>query len=375
MSASSYITLPPDLLPSDGRFGSGPSKIPTFFLEGLADTQDTLLGTSHRRPAVKDLVRVIRERLTELFQLPDGYEVALGNGGATLFWDMAVHSLIKSSSEHLVFGEFSSKFASAARQAPFIANVKEVKADYGSCPSIEEIEGVDTYALTHNETSTGVLAPLSRPQSADALVLVDATSAAGAVPVDPQVFDAYYFSPQKAFASEGGLWVALLSPQAVSRAVETVALGRYVPTMLDLSVAIENSRENQTYNTPAIATLYLMNAQLEWILSHGGLAWATQRSADSASILYRWADAATYAHPFVADPALRSPVIATIDFDENIDAKTIAATLRANGIVDTEPYRKLGRNQLRVAMFPGIDPDDVAALCACITHVVGALAA
>ncbi|MCL5973543.1 MAG: phosphoserine transaminase [Ferrimicrobium sp.] len=373
MSASSYITLPPDLLPSDGRFGSGPSKIPTFFLEGLADTQDTLLGTSHRRPAVKDLVRVIRERLTELFQLPDGYEVALGNGGATLFWDMAVHSLIKSSSEHLVFGEFSSKFASAARQAPFIANVKEVKADYGSCPSIEEIEGVDTYALTHNETSTGVLAPLSRPQSADALVLVDATSAAGAVPVDPQVFDAYYFSPQKAFASEGGLWVALLSPQAVSRAVETVALGRYVPTMLDLSVAIENSRENQTYNTPAIATLYLMNAQLEWILSHGGLAWATQRSADSASILYRWADAATYAHPFVADPALRSPVIATIDFDENIDAKTIAATLRANGIVDTEPYRKLGRNQLRIALFPSIDPDDVEALTQCIDFIVGRL--
>jgi phosphoserine aminotransferase len=373
MSANSHITLPPDLLPSDGRFGSGPSKIPTFFLEGLADTQATLLGTSHRRPAVKDLVRVIRERMVELFGLPDGYEVVLGNGGATLFWDMAVHSLIKSSSEHLVFGEFSSKFAAAARQAPFIDSVKEVSADYGSCPSIEEVEGIDTYALTHNETSTGVLAPLARPTNTDALVLVDATSAAGAVPVDPEVFDAYYFSPQKAFASEGGLWIALLSPRAVSRAVETVALGRYVPTMLDLSIAIDNSRENQTYNTPAIATLYLINAQLEWVLSHGGLAWAAKRSAESATTIYNWAESATYAHPFVTDPALRSPVIATIDFDDNVDAKAVAATLRANGIVDTEPYRKLGRNQLRIALFPSINPDDVEALTQCIDFIVGQL--
>lgn len=373
MSASSRITLPPDMLPSDGRFGSGPSKIPTFFLDGLAETQDTLLGTSHRRPAVKDLVRVIRERMTELFGLPEGYEVALGNGGATLFWDMAVHSLIKSSSEHLVFGEFSSKFAAVARQAPFIDSVKEISADYGSCPTLEEIDGVDTYALTHNETSTGVLAPLARPQSEDAIVLVDATSAAGAVAVDPLAFDAYYFSPQKAFASEGGLWVALLSPRAISRSVETVALGRYIPTMLDLSVAIENSRENQTYNTPAIATLYLMNAQLEWLLSHGGLTYASKRSAESAAIIYQWAEKASYAQPFVADPSLRSPVIATIDFDENVDAKEVAATLRANGIVDTEPYRKLGRNQLRIALFPSIIPDDVEALTQCIDFIVGQL--
>lgn len=371
MSANSSITLPSEILPSDGRFGSGPSKIPTFFLDGLAETQDTLLGTSHRRPAVKDLVRVIRERMSELFKLPDGYEVVLGNGGATLFWDMAVHSLIRSSSEHLVFGEFSSKFAAAARQAPFIDSVKEVKAEYGSCPTLEEVEGIDTYALTHNETSTGVLAPLQRPQSPDALVLVDATSAAGAVPVDPSVFDAYYFSPQKAFASEGGLWIALLSPQAISRAVETVALGRYIPTMLDLSVAIDNSRENQTYNTPAIATLYLINAQLEWLLSHGGLSYAAKRSADSATILYQWADSSAYAQPFVSDPALRSPVIGTIDFDDSVDAKAVAATLRANGIVDTEPYRKLGRNQLRIALFPSINPDDVEALTQCIDFIVG----
>jgi phosphoserine aminotransferase len=363
------ITLPADLLPSDGRFGAGPSKIPTFFVEGLAETGTTLLGTSHRRTAVRDLVALVQERLAELFHLPEGYEVVLGNGGATLFWDMAVHSLIKAKSGHLVFGEFSSKFAEAAKRAPFLELPTVRESAYGSCPAFEPDPSVDAWCLTHNETSTGVLAPLARPEG-NALVLVDATSAAGAVQVDPTVFDAYYFSPQKAFASEGGLFVALLSPRAISRANELAATGRYMPAMLDLSLAIENSRQHQTYNTPAIATLYLMNEQLGWMLSHGGLGFAAKRSADSAAILYRWAEKSSYAHPYVEDPSLRSPVIGTIDFDEAVDAAAVAKVLRANGIVDTEPYRKLGRNQLRIAMFPAINPDDVEALTACIDFIV-----
>ncbi|MHB8191101.1 MAG: phosphoserine transaminase [Ferrimicrobium sp.] len=369
MASTTRITLPEQLLPSDGRFGSGPSKVPVWALDALAETGPTLLGTSHRRPAVKDLVGLVRKRLRQLFQLPDGYEVVLGNGGATLFWDAAVFSLIKEKSQHLVFGEFSSKFAAAAAAAPHLGTISTIEAPYGSCPTPVADPNVDCYALTHNETSTGVLAPLLRPDK-QALVLVDATSAAGAVAVDPTVFDAYYFSLQKAFGSEGGLFIALLSPDAVSRLTEVLAQGRFIPASLDLSIALENSRANQTYNTPSITTLFLLNSTLEWMLTHGGLAFAANRSATSAAHLYRWAEASSVATPFVSEPSLRSPVVATIDFVEEVDAATIASILRENGIIDTEPYRKLGRNQLRIALFPHIDPSDVEALTSCIDYIV-----
>ena len=364
-----HLTIPDDLLPSDGRFGSGPSKVPVPTLEALADSSTSIMGTSHRRPAVKNLVGTVRSRLKDLFNLPDGYEVLLSNGGATLFWDAAAFSLINAKSEHLVFGEFSSKFASAAKKAPHLSGVVEVNADYGSCPDLVEDPSVDLYALTHNETSTGVMAPLSRP-AGDALVAVDATSAAGTVMVDPSVFDVYYFSPQKAFASDGGIWFGLFSPAAIARVEEIKASGRYMPSSLDLSIAVQNSRENQTYNTPALATLFLMNETLAWMELHGGLEFTSKRCAASAATIYGWAERSAFATPYVTDPKLRSQAVATIDFAEQVDAEQVAKTLRANGIVDTEPYRKLGRNQLRIALFPAIDPTDIEALTACIDYVV-----
>jgi len=371
------LELPAALLPADGRFGSGPSKVPQEAVEALAKAAPTLLGTSHRRPAVKDLVRRVRTGLAELFALPSGYEVALGNGGATLFWDAAVASLIRERSAHAVFGEFSAKFASAVAAAPFLADPVRVESPPGTCPSLEAVAGVDAYALTHNETSTGVAMPVVRPPGADAgaLVLVDATSAAGALPVDPAAFDAYYFSPQKAFASEGGLWLALLSPAAVSRIDEIAAGDRYVPAMLDLRLALDNSRQDQTYNTPAIATLALLAESIEALLARGGLAAVADGCAATAQLLYDWATDRDWAEPFVADPAQRSPVVVTVDLDDSVPVADLTGVLRRHGIVDIEAYRKLGRNQIRIAVFPAVDAADVERLIAAIDHVAEALRA
>jgi phosphoserine aminotransferase len=366
------IQIPADIKPADGRFGSGPSKVRTEALNALAATGPSLLGTSHRQAPVKGLVGRVREGLRALFSLPDGYEVVLGNGGTTAFWDVATHGLIEAKSQHLSFGEFSSKFAKAASKAPWLDEPTIIAADPGSHPLPRAQHGVDAYCLTHNETSTGVAMPLQRVADADegALVLVDATSGAGGLPVDIAETDVYYFAPQKSFAADGGLWLAVLSPAALERAARIQASGRHVPEFLSLTTAIDNSRKNQTYNTPAVATLFLLADQLDWINGQGGLAWAVERTADSASRLYGWAEKSEHATPFVADPAQRSQVVGTIDFGEEVDAKAIAATLRANGIVDTEPYRKLGRNQLRVAMFPAISPQDVEALTRCVDYVL-----
>ncbi len=364
------LTLPADLLPTDGRFGSGPSKVRPASLAGLAATGTDLLGTSHRRAGVRSVVRRIRSGLGTLFDLPAGYEVALGNGGSTAFWDIATFSLIRDRSQHLVFGEFSAKFAAAARSAPFLGEPSVVASPPGRHPAPVGEPGVDAYCWPQNETSTGVMAPVRRVPGADpdALVLIDATSAAGGLPVDVAQADAYYFAPQKNFAGDGGLWLSLLSPAALER-VGALA-GRWKPAFLDLSIAVDNSRLDQTYNTPALATLFLLADQVEWLLDRGGLRWATQRTADSAGRLYTWAEKSSYAEPFVADPAARSHVVGTIDFAPAVDAAAVAAALRANGIVDTEPYRKLGRNQLRIAMFPAVEPADVEALTACIDWLV-----
>ena len=368
--------IPDALKPRDGRFGSGPSKVRPEALAALAATGTSYLGTSHRQKTVKDVVARVRSGLAELFSLPDGYEVVLGNGGTTAFWDIAVLNLVRERSQHLVFGEFSSKFADAATAAPFLADPSIVKSDPGSHPLPLPQRGVDVYALTHNETSTGVAMPLRRVEGADdgALVLVDATSGAGGLPVDIAETDVYYFAPQKSFASDGGLWLALMSPTAIERVADVQATGRWVPAFSDLQIAIDNSRLDQTYNTPALATLFLLVEQLDWFNGQGGLAWTTERTADSSRRLYTWAEKSDFATPFVADPTQRSAVVGTIDIADEIDATAIAKTLRANGIVDTEPYRKLGRNQLRIAMFPAVEPDDVEALTACIDHVVAALA-
>ncbi len=371
---SADIKIPDNLKPRDGRFGCGPSKIRPEALASLAASGSSILGTSHRQKPVKNVVHRVREGLNSLFSLPEGYEVVLGNGGSTAFWDIATFGLIENKSQHLVFGEFSSKFASAANEAPFLGEPTVIKAEPGSHPEAIAEAGVDVYALTHNETSTGVAMPIKRPAGTDgALVLVDATSAAGGLEVDAKEFDTYYFAPQKSFASDGGLWLALMSPAAIARAEKIKAGGRWVPAFFDLGIAIENSRLDQTYNTPALMTLMLLADQIEWMNSNGGLKFAAGRSAESASKLYSWAEKTSYTTPFVTDPAMRSKVVGTINFDESIDAMAVAAALRANGIVDTEPYRKLGKNQLRVGMFPAIDPSDIDALTASIDFVVAAL--
>ena len=368
--APTSLTIPTELKPSDGRFGCGPSKVRPAQLQALAAAGD-LFGTSHRQAPVKNLVGRVRDGLRQLFSLPDAYEVILGNGGSTAFWDAAAFGLIDSRSLHLTYGEFSAKFASAVAKNPFVGDPIVVKADPGGAPDPVSDPSVDLIAWAHNETSTGVAVPVHRPAGAgDALIAIDATSAAGGLPVDITEADAYYFAPQKNFAGDGGLWIALMSPAALARVEKVAAAGRWVPDFLSLPIAIENSVKNQTYNTPAIATLILLAEQIDWLLGNGGLGWATKRTADSSARLYAWAEATEYTTPFVADPALRSQVVGTVDFADDVDASAVAKILRTNGIVDTEPYRKLGRNQLRVGMFPAVEPDDVSALTQCIDWVV-----
>jgi phosphoserine aminotransferase len=368
------IIIPSELKPVDGRFGCGPSKIRPEALAALSASGNSILGTSHRQKPVKNVVKRIREGLTSLFNLPEGYEVVLGNGGSTAFWDIATFGLIEERSQHLVFGEFSSKFAAASKEAPFLGEPTVIKSEPGSHPVATAEAGIDVYALTHNETSTGVAMPIIRPAGTDgALVLVDATSAAGGLMVDAKEFDTYYFAPQKSFASDGGLWIAIMSPAAIARAEKIKASGRWVPAFFDLGIAIENSRLDQTYNTPALVTLMLLAEQIEWMNANGGLSFAAGRSTQSSDILYSWAEKTSYTTPFVTDAAMRSKVVGTINFDDAIDATKIASALRENGIVDTEPYRKLGKNQLRIGMFPAVDPSDVEALTKCIDHVVAAL--
>jgi phosphoserine aminotransferase len=371
---SADIVIPSNIKPVDGRFGCGPSKIRPEALAALSASGNLILGTSHRQKPVKNVVKRVREGLTSLFNLPEGYEVVLGNGGSTAFWDIATFGLIEERSQHLVFGEFSSKFASASKEAPFLGEPTVIKTEPGSHPVSVAEAGIDVYAMTHNETSTGVAMPIIRPEGTDgALVLVDATSAAGGLMVDAKEFDTYYFAPQKSFASDGGLWIAIMSPAAIARAEKIKASGRWVPAFFDLGIAIENSRLDQTYNTPALVTLMLLAEQIEWMNSNGGLSFAAGRSTASSDFLYSWAEKTSYTTPFVTDPAMRSKVVGTINFDDAIDATKISAALRANGIVDTEPYRKLGKNQLRIGMFPAVDPSDVEALTKCIDHVVAAL--
>ena len=368
------IIIPADIKPKDGRFGCGPSKIRPEALGALSASGKAILGTSHRQKPVKNVVKRVREGLTSLFNLPEGYEVILGNGGSTAFWDIATSGLIESRSQHLVFGEFSSKFAASSKEAPFLGEPTIIKTEPGSHPVAVAEAGIDVYALTHNETSTGVSMPILRPAGTDgALVLVDATSAAGGLMVDAKEFDTYYFAPQKSFASDGGLWIAIMSPAAIARAAKIKASGRWIPAFFDLEIAIENSRLDQTYNTPALVTLMLLAEQIEWMNSNGGLSFAAGRSEKSSNTLYSWAEKTSFTTPFVTDPSMRSKVVGTINFDDAIDATKISAALRENGIVDTEPYRKLGKNQLRVGMFPAVDPSDVEALTKCIDYVVAAL--
>jgi phosphoserine aminotransferase len=369
------IRLPADLLPADGRFGCGPSKVRPEQVDAVVAGARTLLGTSHRQAPVRGLVGAVRAGVRELFALPGGWEVVLGNGGSTLFWDIATFGLIDRRSEHLVFGEFSSKFADAATAAPHLADPVVITSEPGDHPIAIAEPDVDVYALTHNETSTGVAMELRRPDGTDgSLVVVDATSAAGGLPWSPSEVDVYYFAPQKCFASDGGLWIAACSPAAIERIERLAASSRWRPASLDLGIALTNSRADQTYNTPAIATLVMLEAQVRWMLEQGGLDWCVERSRTSASVLYGWAAARDWARPFVVDPAKRSSVVGTIDLDDAIRADAVCAALRANGVVDTDSYRKLGRNQLRIGMFPAIDPSDVEALTQCIDAVVEALA-
>jgi phosphoserine aminotransferase len=370
-AATGTAQIPADLKPADGRFGCGPSKVRPEALERLAG-QSALMGTSHRQKPVRDLVGRVRSGLAELFGLPDGYEIALGNGGTTAFWDAAAAWLVRERALHLTYGEFSQKFAKVTAGAPFLADPIVVEADPGDAPVPVSDSTADAIAWAHNETSTGVMVPVVRPDGAgDALVLVDATSGAGGLPLDPSQADVYYFAPQKAFGADGGLWLAALSPAAIARIGELDgADGRWQPAFLSLQTALENSRKEQTYNTPALATLLLLADQVEWMLAGGGLDWCVERTSASSDHLYGWAEGSDFASPFVADPAKRSLVVGTIDFDEAVDAAAIAATLRANGVVDVEPYRKLGRNQLRIGMFPAVEPADVEALTACIDWVV-----
>ncbi len=372
----SSIVIPAPLKPKDGRFGSGPAKIRPEQLTALADSGAAYLGTSHRQPPVRSLVRRIRGGLAELFSLPADYAVVLGNGGTSAFWDMATAGLIREHSQHLSFGEFSARFAALAGRAPWLSEPTVVESAPGTHPAPWPEPRADTYALTHNETSTGVAMPVHRVPGADpgSLIVVDATSAAGGLPVRAEEFDTYYFAPQKGLGSDGGLWIALMSPSAVERVHEIAASGRYIPDFLSLRIALENSAKDQTYNTPAVTTLFLLADQIEWMLDRGGLPWATARTARSAAILYTWAEKAAFTDPFVADPAQRSQVVGTVDVTGGLSADDIAASLRANGIVDTESYRKLGRNQLRIGMFPAVDPADVEALTACIDYVAAHVA-
>ncbi|MGL5858327.1 MAG: phosphoserine transaminase [Angustibacter sp.] len=376
-ASPAQVQIPPALLPRDGRFGSGPSRVRPEQVAAVAAAGRSLLGTSHRQAPVRGLVAQVRRGLAELFALPDGYEVVLGNGGSTTFWDVATTCLVRERAQHLVCGEFSAKFAAATADAPFLAAPDVVESPPGTVPAPHAAQ-VDVHAWPHNETSTGAVLPVDRVPGTAAstdggpLVVVDGTSAAAGVPIEVSRTDVYYFAPQKGFASDGGLWLALLSPAAVARAdeLESSSAQRWVPASLSLRTAIANSRQEQTYNTPSIATLVMLAEQVDWLLARGGLAWSTARCARSAAVLYDWAERTRWVTPFVTDPAHRSPVVATIDLDDAIDAAGVAATLRHNGIVDVEPYRKLGRNQLRIGMFPAVDPDDVEALTACVDHVV-----
>jgi phosphoserine aminotransferase len=370
-STSTDLQIPAELKPADGRFGCGPSKVRPEALSVLAASGD-VMGTSHRQKPVKSLVGRVRSGLADLFSLPDGYEVVLGNGGSTAFWDAAAFGLVRERALHLTYGEFSAKFAESTKGAPFLADPVVVKAEPGSAPAPQADPSCDILAWAHNETSTGVSVPVVRPEAAleGQLVVIDATSGAGGLPVDIRDADAYYFAPQKGFASDGGLYTAILSPAALERVAELAASDRWIPPFLSLATAVDNSLKDQTYNTPAVATLILMAEQIEWMNGLGGLDACVERTADSSGRLYTWAEKSSFATPFVADPAHRSQVVGTIDFDDSVDAAAVAKVLRANGIVDTEPYRKLGRNQLRIGMFPAVDPDDVSALTACIDWVV-----
>ncbi len=374
MADATELTIPADLKPADGRFGCGPSKVRPEQLQHLVEAGASVFGTSHRQKPVKNVVARVRTGLRELFALPEGYEVVLGNGGTTAFWDAAAFGLIREKSQHFTYGEFSSKFAAVAKGNPFIGEPVVVKGEPGSAPELVADASADLIGWAHNETSTGVAVPVSRlAGSEDALIAIDATSGAGGLPVTITDADVYYFAPQKCFAADGGLWVALMSPAALQRVSEIKESGRWTPEFLSLPVALDNSTKDQTYNTPAVATLLLFADQIEWLNGNGGLDWAVKRTADSSSRLYSWAEASEYATPFVTEPALRSQVVGTIDFADSVDAAAVAKVLRANGIVDTEPYRKLGRNQLRIGMFPAIEPDDVTALTKCIDWVVGQL--
>ena len=372
MTTSTELEIPQDLRPADGRFGCGPAKVRADQLARLAGESAALMGTSHRQKPVKALVARVRAGLADLLGAPDGYEVALGNGGTTCFWDAAAFGLVRERALHLVYGEFSRKFSDVTDRAPFLGEPLLLRADPGDAPAPAALPGADVIAWAHNETSTGVMVGVRRPDGGDedALVLVDATSGAGGLPLDASQADAYYFAPQKSFGSDGGLWLALLSPAAIERIESIASSDRWIPDFLSLAQALDNSRKDQTLNTPAIATLVLLADQLDWMREHGGLDWCVGRTTASSDHLYGWAEASSYATPFVADPAKRSLVVGTIDIAEEVDAARVAATLRANGIVDVEPYRKLGRNQLRVAMFPAIEPDDVRALTACVDWVV-----
>ena len=369
----SDIRIPAELLPADGRFGSGPSKVRKAQVDALAGVWQTYLGTSHRQKTVKSEVGRLRSGLASLFSLPEGYEVVLGNGGSTCFWDVAAFGLIRDRAQFLTFGEFGAKFASGVKSAPFLGEPTIITAEPGDAPAFRAEDGIDSYCSPHNETSTGVAIQPVRVAGGDSLVIIDATSGAGGLPVDPATFDTYYFAPQKSFGSDGGLWFALMSPAAIERAAEVKASGRWIPDFLDLQTAIDNSRLDQTYNTPALATIFLMAEQVDWFNANGGLAWCVARTTESSSVVYDWAEASPVATPFVTDPAKRSKVVATIDIDDRIDATEITKALRANGIVDTEPYRKLGRNQLRIAVFPAVEPDDVRQLTRSIDYVISQL--
>ena len=375
-AAPEDIRIPADLLPADGRFGSGPSKVRKEQVDALGAVWQSYLGTSHRQKTVKSQVGRLRSGLSSLFSLPDGYEVVLGNGGSTCFWDVASFGLIRDRAQFLSFGEFGAKFASGVKKAPHLGDPTILKADPGSAPVFAAEVGIDAYCSPHNETSTGVAVTPVRVAGgdSDALMLIDATSGAGGLAVDPTQFDTYYFAPQKSFGSDGGLWFALMSPAAIARAAEIKESGRWIPDFLDLQTAIDNSRLDQTYNTPALATILMMAEQVDWFNANGGLDWCVARTAESSGVIYDWAEASDVATPFVSDPALRSAVVATIDIDDSIDATSITKALRLNGILDTEPYRKLGRNQLRIAVFPAVDPDDVRALTRSIDFVISQLA-